>query len=388
MRVAGVGAALFAASFLAGAAALFALAPAALESAHNRVEQAIARPRDPALLARHKALFVADLHADTLLWKRPLLARNRRGHADAPRLLEGGVSLQVFAAVTQLPRDDAPPSDGLDPLSLLAVAQMQPPRTWTSPLARARHQARMLRTAAAGSDTLTLVRSQADLARVRAAHARSERRIGAVLALEGLHALEGEAEHIEVLFEDGYRVMGLTHFFDNRVGGSLHGREGGGLTPFGREVVARLEALGAIIDLAHASPTLVADVLDVARRPVMISHTGFQGACDTPRNLPDAVMAEIAAAGGLIGVGFWAQAVCEPSPAGIARAIAYGVRLVGEDHVALGSDFDGGVTTRFDAAALPALTAALEREGLAPTAVAKVMGGNAARFFAAHLPPR
>ncbi len=388
MRVAGVGAALFAVSFFVGAAVMFALAPSVVESAYNRVEQPVPRPRDPDLLARHKTLFVSDLHADTLLWKRPLLARSRRGHVDAPRLMEGGVGLQVFAAVTQLPRGEAAPADGIDPLTLLAAAHMQPLRTWTSPLARARHQAHKLRAAADSSETLMIVSSQADLARLRAARADAARRIGVMLALEGLHALEGDAAHVDLLFDDGYRVMGLTHLFDNRVGGSIHGREQVGLTPFGYEVLARVEARGAIVDLAHAAPALVEDVLSVATRPVIVSHTRFQSECADEPALSDELLIRVATAGGLIGVSVAGEAGCDASPAGVADAIAYGVDLLGEDHVAFGSNFDGGASTRFDAAALPALTAALERAGLSARTIEKVMGENAAQFFAAQLPAR
>ncbi len=376
--------ALFLAAALAGAATFFAMAPDIVERRLNRVET----PAGVSSAARalHTPLFVADLHADTLLWKRPLLARNLRGHADAPRLREGGVRLQVFAAVTQLPREGRQPPDGVDGMSFLAAAQLQPPATWTSPLARARHQAARLNTYAARSDTLMVVRSRSDMATLAQAHERDTLLLGGLLALEGLHALEGEAAHLDVLFGDGYRVFGLHHFFDNALGGSLHGDQSAGLTDFGREMVAAIEARGGIIDVAHSSPAVVRDVLAQAGKPVILSHTGFRGACDSARNISDDLMRQIAAEGGLIGVGFWANAVCDPSPAGIARMIAYGVELVGADHVALGSDFDGAVTTRFDATGLPALTEALYDAGLDEATVRKVMGENVQRFFSAHLP--
>ncbi|NWM25157.1 peptidase M19, partial [Escherichia coli] len=78
-----------------------------------------------------------------------------------------------------------------------------------------------------------------------------------------------------------------THFFDNELGGSLHGTSQAGLTPFGREVVEGLVARNMVIDLAHASPAIVREVLAIPGARPILSHTGIRSACDTPRNLPD-----------------------------------------------------------------------------------------------------
>jgi len=141
-----------------------------------------------------------------------------------------------------------------------------------------------------------------------------------------------------------------------------------------------------IIDVAHSSEAVVRDVLAITDKPVIISHTGLKGHCDSPRNISDALMKEIAARGGLVGVGFWDGAVCEPTPEGIAGAIAYAVDLLGADHVALGSDFDGTVTAPFDASELGALTQALMDAGLDEETIRAVMGENAIRFFLENLP--
>ncbi len=154
------------------------------------------------------------------------------------------------------------------------------------------------------------------------------------------------------LFDAGFRITGLTHFFDNEVGGSAHGLEKGGLTPFGRQVVARLEAHGMLIDLAHASKPLIDDVLAMARRPVLVSHTGVTGTCPGPRNLSDDHLKRIAATGGVVGIGYWDGAVCVPSVPNIVKAIRYAVDQVGVAHVALGSDFNGATRTPFDVTGL------------------------------------
>jgi len=120
---------------------------------------------------------------------------------------------------------------------------------------------------------------------------------------------------------------------------------------------------------------------------LIVSHTGFQGHCPSPRNISDETMGLITQAGGLIGVGFWADVTCGKSVTAIAEAIRYGVKRFGASHIALGSDWDGSVTTPIDAAQLPHLTQALVDAGLSEATIRAVMGGNMARFLNEHLPP-
>ena len=338
--------------------------------------------------ALHARIPVADLHADTLLWARDPARRHDHGHTDIPRLIEGGVALQVFTAVTKTPRGqnyDAN-DDGSDDITLLAIAQRWPPRTWTSLEARAQYQAERLHAAAKADPRLTVIRTRGDLEASLRRWRSGEESLAGLLGTEGSHALEGDIAAVERLFGDGYRVMGLHHFFDNALGGSLHGRSGAGLTAFGRDVVAETDRLGIVIDVAHSAEAVVREVLTLSDRPVVVSHTGFDGHCPSARNISDETMGAVAAAGGLIGVGFWADVTCDASPAGIADAIAYGVERFGEDRIALGSDFDGTVTTSLDASELAALTQALLDRGLTEAQVRKVIGENAVRFFLTNLP--
>jgi microsomal dipeptidase-like Zn-dependent dipeptidase len=170
------------------------------------------------------------------------------------------------------------------------------------------------------------------------------------------------------------------------VAGSAHGWRKGGLTAFGRAAVGRLDSLGAIIDLAHASGATIDDVLALTSRPPLISHTGVTGTCPGPRNVSDDVLVRVAGRGGLVGIGFWDEAVCGDDARAIARAIGHAVRVAGIEHVALGSDFDGAVRVPFDATGLPLVTAALMEQGFSRDEVAAVMGGNVRRFLRASLP--
>jgi microsomal dipeptidase-like Zn-dependent dipeptidase len=189
-----------------------------------------------------------------------------------------------------------------------------------------------------------------------------------------------------VVADAGFRMMSPSHFFDTAFGGSAHGIEKGGLTDAGREMVERMEARGMLVDVAHASPTTVDDILAVAGRPVVASHTGLRGIADNTRNLTDAQARGIAATGGLLGIGFWPTACGGDDAAAIARAIRYAVDVAGIEHVGLGSDFDGAVPVPFDASGLVLLTEALIDAGFTDDEVAKVMGGNARRLLADVLP--
>jgi membrane dipeptidase len=341
--------------------------------------------------ALHARLLVADLHCDALLWERDFLERGSYGHVDLPRLLEGNVALQVLSAATKMPllprltRN----TDRTDSMTPLVIAQRWPRETRRSLSARALFQAARLRDAAARSNgRLLVIESAADLTALRSRREGGEIVVGSVLLLEGLHALEGRLERIDAFFETGFRILGLVHLFDNAIGGSMHGVRKGGLTPFGRRVIERMNELGMVVDLAHASGRLIEDALALANRPVVVSHTGVKGHCNTERNITDESARAVAAAGGVIGIGFWRAAVCGRGTGAIAGAIRYTADLVGIEHVALGSDFDGGVRTPFDAGGISLLTQALLEEGLGESEIAKIMGCNVFDLLARSLPGR
>jgi microsomal dipeptidase-like Zn-dependent dipeptidase len=363
--------------------------PGMIESNLNKVDPHAPYAPGPEAKALHATLDMADLHADTLLWGRDVLERGTRGHVDVPRLTEGRFALQVFSTVTKTPRGmnyDRNTGD-TDSITLLAMANSWPPKTWNSLAERALYQASRLQAAAERSpEALVLVRRKADLATVMQKRAAGSRIVAGVLATEGAHPLEGNLDNLKRLHDAGFRMIGLHHFFDNELGGSLHGVSKGGLSPFGFQAVKAMEEMGIIIDLAHSSEQVVADVLEIATKPIVISHTGVRGTCKSPRNLSDESMKAIAAKGGLIGIGYWEGAVCDYTPTGVAKAIKYAVDLVGEDHVALGSDYDGSTTVKFDAAETVALVDALLKAGLTEEQIRKVTGTNTIRFLQERLP--
>ena len=180
-------------------------------------------------------------------------------------------------------------------------------------------------------------------------------------------------------------MIALQHFFDNELGGSLHGDANSGLTDFGRQVVQAVAERGLILDVAHSSHKVVRDVLAMTDIPLVVSHSGIHKNCQVKRNIPDDLMQQIAATGGVIGIGYWADAICDDSPAGVAKTIKVAIDVVGEDAVSLGSDFDGSVATSFDTSELVALTQAMMDIGLSETQIRKVAGGNMLRVLRARL---
>jgi microsomal dipeptidase-like Zn-dependent dipeptidase len=337
----------------------------------------------------HSGLQAVDLHADSLLWRRDLLRRSTSGHVDLPRLQQAGVTLQVFDAVTQVPvglnfeRNDARG----DLITLLAIAQGWPLRTWTSRLERARYAADRLHRFAERSDgALRVIRTAADLDALLAARRADHRVVGALLGIEGSQALDGRLENLDALFDAGFRIIGLQHFSDNEAGGSAHGTGQGGLTSFGRELVRRIQAGGMVVDVAHSSPAVVSDVLEIATAPVIVSHTGLRGTCDNERTLSDEHARGVAATGGVMGIAMFEHAVGGTTVDDTARAMRYGADLVGVEHLALGTDFDGAISTSVDVTGLPLLTDALLRHGFTEPEIAAIMGGNALRVLHAALP--
>jgi membrane dipeptidase len=374
---------------LAGAGFFFFTLPPRVDHALNAVT-----PHEPYIIsaeaqALHETLRVADLHSDLLLWSRDPVRRYGRGHTDLPRLREGGVVLQVFTSVTKTPSNmNYETNDATsDDITLLAIAQRWPVNTWGSLYNRARFHARRLHRAAERSGgEFVVVKNRADLSAALAVHADNPAMVAGILGTEGAHPLEGDLANIPRLYEEGYRVVGLQHFFDNELGGSLHGLSNAGLTDFGRAAVRDLIDQGFILDVAHSSEAVVREVLAMTDAPLIVSHTGVRSLCETPRNIDDALLAEIASRGGLIGIGFWADVTCDDSPAGIARVIIHAADTFGVEAVALGSDYDGTITASFDASEMVALTDALLAGGMSEADIRAVMGENQIRFFLEHLP--
>jgi membrane dipeptidase len=368
----------------------FGVAPGYVEGSMNRIDgKPLIKVSDEAK-ALHKTLTIVDLHSDTLMWDRDVLERADRGHMDLPRLRDGNVALQLFSSVSKTPKNQNYDGNGADSdnITLLTIAQLQPVRTWGSLVERSLYHAQKRDAATARSGVaLVPVDNVGQLDNLLALRKTGKRPTGAMLTIEGLQNLEGKASNLDRLYAAGFRMAGLTHFFDNELAGSMHGLKKGGLTPFGRDIVRRMEDKGMIVDIAHCSQQCVSEIIAMARRPLVSSHGGVQATCKVNRNLSDEHIRGIARTGGIIGIGYWDAAICDTSPRAAAKAMKHVRDLVGIEHVALGSDYDGATTVRFDTSQLVQVTQALMDEGFTAEEIRAVMGGNALRVIRAGIAP-
>lgn len=372
------------------AAGFFGFAPGYVEGSMNVIDgKPLIKVTDEAK-ALHKTLTIVDLHSDTLMWDRDLNDRASRGHMDLPRLQDGNVALQLFSSVSKTPKGQNYDGNGAgsDNITLLTIAQLQPVKTWGSLVERSLYHADRLKDAARGAKgNLAVVYDTSTYGRVMSDRAAGKNMVGAMLTIEGLQNLEGKASNLDRLYNAGFRMAGLTHFFDNELAGSMHGLKKGGLTPFGRDIVRRMEEKGMIVDIAHCSEQCVSEVIAMARRPLVSSHGGVQATCKVNRNLSDEHIKGVAKTGGIIGIGYWDAAICDTSPRAAAKAMKHVRDLVGIAHVALGSDYDGATTVRFDTSQLTQVTQALMDEGFTEPEIRAVMGGNVLRVIRAGLVP-
>ena len=319
-------------------------------------------------------------------------------HTDLPRLAAGGVGAQFWSVFV-------PASIPGDTAVTTVLEQID--------LAR-----RMI---AAYPAALELALTAADVERIFAAG-----RVASLLGAEGGHCIASSLGVLRMLYELGVRYMTLTH--NMNVGWADSATDtpaAGGLTDFGRDVVREMQRLGMLVDLSHVSPDTMRDALDVAQAPVIFSHSSARAICDTPRNVPDEVLARLPGNGGVCMVTFvpgfvsqecadwlaglkaeagrrgldpkdfaqlysieaeWEAAHPRPQAtlAQVADHVDHVRRVAGVEHVGLGGDFDGtpDVTVGLeDVSTYPALFAELLARGWTEPDCAALAGGNMLRVL-------
>ncbi|HJQ58663.1 MAG TPA: membrane dipeptidase [Vineibacter sp.] len=402
----------------------------------NRTAEPPERMPGPAAQAVHNRLMVADLHADTLLWRRGISAAEvARGHVDLPRLRRGNIGLQAFTIATRVPssRGGCIAGDNFDPASLLATINGWPTATHDSAYQRALHQADRLNDAAAANASgpavqLRVIRSDQNLRAWRAARFPSPGVVDAsvvavVLGLEGSHALNDTVgAELDELYRRGLRMIAPTHRFDNAFGRSSEGcgvagsdSQQRGLTELGRQLIRGAIDRRMIVDVSHSSTQAVMDSATIAgpaRHPLLVSHGGLrsflvaQPACcqgHANRASVDDELIAIAQTGGVFGMGFWkavigtddvehivaairhALAVLQPHVGQPPRAPGFHTIRRASQHVGLGSDWDGAVRTAIHAGQVGLITEGLLAAGVPEQQIADIMGLNVCRVFAQSL---
>ncbi len=171
--------------------------------------------------------------------------------------------------------------------------------------------------------------------------------VGAILALEDGRALCGSLHVLRMLYRLGFRLITLTWNGENELGQGAIGSERKGLTAFGKAVVSEMNRLGMVVDVSHLSEKGFWDVLERAEKPIVASHSNAKAVCDHPRNLTDAQIRALIQNGGVIGINFFTEFLTGTGKAGImdvVRHMEHILSLGGENHLGLGTDFDG-ITT-------------------------------------------
>lgn len=314
------------------------------------------------MASRHSWLI--DFHCDTLsevMHSGDSLAKREKGHLDAARLAEAGVSVQVFALFSN------PESRRGNLYDALAMTE----HFWQ----------------AVDSGVLKPILWREDMAEPSSVP-------GGMLSIEGGEPLGTDPQILRLFFRMGIRAVGLTWNGRNSLADGVgEAVSHGGLTKAGRTMVAEMNRLGMLVDVSHLSETGFWDVVDICQKPFIASHSNCKTICNHQRNLTDEQMRAIAAKGGVVGINFLPAFLSEQRPVDftdIVRHAEHMLEVMGRGHVGLGSDYDGIASTPVgleDVTTLPRLRDVLAQH-FGDEVAAEIMGGSFARLLAQELPER
>ena len=325
--------------------------------------------------AIHNESIVVDTHCDTLkclfneftkprdsMWDYRgdigMGTRSGLGHLDVPRMIDGGVTCQVFAVSSERSRTPAYP---------LRTALLMIERFYRE---------------CDAIPELVPVTSYQEIV-----DAKKQGKAAGLLSIEGADVIEGRIEMLGVFHRLGVRMVGLVHSLRNQLAdGVTDRRTGGRLSELGVQAVEELDRLGIIIDVSHLNDEGFWDVLEHTKNPVIASHSNSRAVCNHPRNMTDEMITALAKNNGVMGMNF-APAFVHPTEAtlrGVVDHIDHIVDLVGPDHVGLGSDYDGIPSTPRgleDVTKMPDITRELIKRGYLEEDIKKILGGNHLRLF-------
>lgn len=272
-----------------------------------------------------------------------------------------------------------------------------------------------LRTLRAHADTVRLVRTSRDIERAVA-----EDKIGLVIGMQNGRPVMESTEYVGLLHLLGVRIIQLTYNERNLLGEGCVEKANGGLSRFGRQVVAAMNRHGMLVDLSHCGERTTLDAIDASAAPVAVTHSMAKALCPSPRNKSDEVLAALAARGGVIGAAFWAPMAYRtpdrrPTMDDFFAHVDHLVSRAGVDHVGIGSDLGEGESREYyeamftrgggtypevtaalgdwydfdhrmvagmeTATMFPRVTEGLLARGYPDDAVRKIMGGNFLRVF-------
>lgn len=320
-------------------------------------------PIDAAAL--HRESIVIDTHCDTLSrvieGQRRLGERSELGQFDLPRALEGGLTAELMATFWDPKRH----GNGIRQTAQFIDAFYEELDAF--------------------SDLAMPAFSARDILRAKEAG-----KVALILSMEGAEGLEGDLGMLRLCHRLGLRFLGITWNRRNEAADGVgETRTGGGLSEFGVALVKECNRLGIILDMAHLAPAGVRDVLEVSEAPVVVTHGNCHAIWPHKRNLTDAQLEAIAAKGGVVGVtavpAFLGSDEKSAPMAAMLDHLDHVIRVMGEEHVGIGMDFDGVRDARVvgmeDVSRLPNLTEGLVGRGYKAETVKKILGGNFLRVF-------
>ncbi|MDZ7330410.1 MAG: dipeptidase [candidate division KSB1 bacterium] len=313
----------------------------------------------------HRKALVIDLHNDVLEKVvdsgYQLGVRHSYNHSDLPRFFDGGVDAQMFVA-------------WVDPDRYLNVAYQKALQFFDA----------FDRQVALNSHLIAQAKTADEIIQIC-----EQGKLAGVLVVEGGHAIENDLNKLKQLYQRGMRYMTIT--WNNSTDWATSARDSRtrtrGLSEFGKQVIRTLDSLGVIIDVSHVGIKTIEDIIAITKNPIIASHSGARALNDHYRNLYDDQIRAIASTGGVIGVVFYPPFLTPYGRVDISTVIKHIdhiVKLVGVDHVALGSDFDGIETTPVgleNVSKFPDLTMALLKHGYSNSDVKKILGENYLRVF-------
>ena len=301
----------------------------------------------------HRGAFGLDLRRGDVALPQPRL------HTDLPRLREGGVRGQLWAAYV--------PSTLPEPEAVVTTLE----------------QIDFVHRLVARYDQLELATTADEVERAVA-----DGRLASLLSIEGGHSIGGSLAVLRQMHALGVRSMTLTHNDSTAWADSATDEPiAGGLSGFGRAVVAEMNRLGMIVDLSHVADTTMRDALEATSAPVIFSHSNARALCDVPRNVPDDVLALVPGNGGIVMATFVSFLVTTAPQATVEDVVAqldYLREVVGVDHIGIGGDFDGAdeVTAGLeDVASYPRLFDALRARGWSAAELDGLAGQNFLRVM-------
>lgn len=318
----------------------------------------------------HDTMLTLDTHCDTpMLFPQGIdfATRDSRILVDLPKMTEGRLDATIMVAY--IPQKATPELPGEQQLSPFGYANAIFDR--------------IERIAEQNAARLAMARTPDDLWRNK----RNGRK-SIMIGIENGKALEGDIKKVEHFANRGVVYITLCHNGDNDICDSAKGQKThGGVSTFGRDVIAEMNRLGIMVDLSHAAQSSFYDALDISKTPIVCSHSSCRALCDHPRNLTDEQMKALAKAGGVCQITLYPGFLnLNPAQADIYEAmrhLEHAISIMGVEHVGLGTDFDGdgGIPGLADASELTLFTRQLMERRFNPDDIQKIWGGNFLRVM-------